>query len=189
MGLICGPSTPKRMKVSKSRARLPTPSVLGRRRRFWGPPFPRRAEIPRKTKESAATQVLGTWQWAAYLHDEAVRKGKQPLLINLDESPMPLVYPNARGNVVRPRSLHPHLREPRRPATRNEQRIHFTFVAVICNIQAIQDILPQIIVVPKRALGELDWDTIDAELPNNVYLVRQPSMWVNTALHRTIGFA
>ena len=41
MGLICGPSTPSRMKVSKSRARVPTPSVLGRQRRFWGPPFPK----------------------------------------------------------------------------------------------------------------------------------------------------
>ena len=132
-------------------------------------------------------KVLKTWQWAAYLHDEIGYSSlKTPLLINIDESPMPLVYANAEGNILRRGNPRNALREPRRPATRNEQRIHFTLVAMICNIPWIQDVLPQILVIPERALPIAEWRIIAAELPENVYLLRQRSMWVSSTLHKTI---
>ena len=129
---------------------------------------------------------MGTWQWAAYTHDEVLKQHKLPLLINIDESPMPLVYANATGNIVRLGNQRNTYREPRRGATRNEQRIHFTYVAMICNVQWIQQFLPQILIIPERALPINEWRTIFAELPENVYLLRQGSMWVSSKLHKKI---
>ena len=99
---------------------------------------------------------------------------------------MPLVYGGVIGNVVKGQSVRNGRREPRRPATRNEQRIHFTFIGMICNILWIQSILPQVLVVPERILGLLDWRTLMNELPLNIYIVRQGSMWVNTDLYAKV---
>ena len=108
-------------------------------------------------------QVLGTWHWAACMTDQCAVLGKVPLRIDIDESPMPKVYPGAVGNICK---HHGHnMREPRRPATRGEQRMHLTYVAMICDIPWIQDILPQLLVVPERFLPVQMWRTIDSELP------------------------
>ena len=131
-------------------------------------------------------KVLGTWQWAAYAHDAIIDQHKIPLLINIDESPMPLAHSNATGNIVRWANSRNNRREPRRAATRNEQRIHFTYIAMICNIPWIQEFSPQILVVPERVLPIHEWRVIAAELPENVYLLRQPSMWVTSKLHSTV---
>ena len=130
---------------------------------------------------------MATWQCARYCHDEILREEKHPLLINIDESPMPLVYANAMGNILR--GLGPHAdrcKEPRRGASRQEQRVHYTFVAMICNNHEIQKLLPQVIIVPQRILPIAAWTAIDNELPENVYLARQPSMWVNATLYAKI---
>ena len=142
---------------------------------------------PKRCGGPNPSQVLATWQWAGYTYDSVLEEGKIPLLINIDESPMPLVYPNTNGNVVRRDSAdRNNLREPRRAATRNEQRIHFTYIAMITNISWIQDHLPQVLVVTERALPMQEWRIIAAELPDNVYLLRQPSMWVSSKLHATV---
>ena len=163
----------------------------------WGPFFPCRPQERARINANfghVATQnkrvakrfpkELATWQWARYCHDECLREGKHPLLINIDESPMPLVYANAMGHIVR--GLGPHAdrcKEPRRAASRHEQRVHYTFVAMICNNTEIQKLLPQVIIVPERVLPIAAWRAIDNELPENVYLVRQPSMWVTATLY------
>ena len=51
---------------------------------------------------------------------ECAREGKVPLRINIDESPMPIVY-DAVGNIAK--DLGSGSAGPRRPATRSERRI------------------------------------------------------------------
>ena len=128
-------------------------------------------------------QVLGTWRWAAYMADECALRGISPLRINIDESPMPIVYPAAKGNIVKDKGT---FREARRGATRTEQRVHLTFVAMICDVPWVQNLLPQILVVPQRCLPIDVWRSILTELPRNVYLLRNASMWLNTSIFRTI---
>ena len=130
--------------------------------------------------------MLATWQWAAYTYDRTQSSGKEPLLINLDESPMPLVYEGVIGNVLKGQNAAHNAREPRRLATRTEQRTHFTMIAMICNISWIQSILPQVLVVPERILNLANWRTLLNELPSSVYIVRQSSMWVNTTLYTKV---
>ena len=129
---------------------------------------------------------MATWQWAAYTYDRSHSSGKEALLINLDESPMPLVYEGVIGNVLKNQDAAHNSREPRRPATRTEQRTHFTLIAMICNVSWIQSILPQVWVVPERILSRSNWATLLGELPQNVYIVRQSSMWVNTRLYTKV---
>ena len=145
-------------------------------------------KCPRRLKKAFQTcaQVLATWQWSNYLHDEIIKQHKTPLLINIDESPMPLVYGTSVGNLLR-RRRHSHpIPEVRRFATRQEQRMHFTYVAMICNIAWIQPLLPQILIIPERILPLKEWRDITEDLPNNVYLIRQKSMWVTATLYATI---
>ena len=123
--------------------------------------------------------MFGTWQWAANTHDEVVREEKIFLLINIDERPMPLVHANAFGNIVRIGNITNIFSMARRPATRNEELLLFTYVAMICNIPWIQKYLPQVLIVPKRGLPMTEWRTICSDLPENVYILRQGSMWVS----------
>lgn len=123
-----------------------------------------------------------TWQWAAYLNDEVRANSKIPLLINIDESPMPLMYGDAVGNIERRTKKRNADREPRRAATRNDTRVHYTFIAMICNIPWIQELLPQILIVPARALPESSWLTVASRLPQNVYLLRNNTMWVSSKI-------
>ena len=99
---------------------------------------------------------------------------------------MPLVYEGVIGNVLKNQNTAHNAREPRRPATRTEQRSHFTLIAMVCNVSWIQTILPQVLVVPERMLGLSNWQTLLTELPQSVYIVRQSSMWVNTALYTKV---
>ena len=45
-------------------------------------------------------QATGMWSWSQWLLDKAKASGKVPLLMNLDETSVPLEFTHARGNVV-----------------------------------------------------------------------------------------
>ena len=139
------------------------------------------------TKNDLA-EAQNYWSWAHYLTWAAKRMGKIPLIINLDESPMPLVYDNALGNVVRKR---PHFlsapdRQPRRNVTRQDTRVHYTYVAAVCNIPWIQNLLPQVLIVPERCMGHAEHSQLLSELPHTVYVLRRRSMWSNQTIHGQI---
>ena len=118
---------------------------------------------------TGSPKVLATFQWAAYLTDEAYAEGKVPLRINIDESPIPLAHKSAKGNIVRCGTRRNKHREPRRELKRPDYRTHFTHVAFICDQRDIQPLLPQILVVPERALPITEWRIIARELPENVF--------------------
>ena len=113
------------------------------------------------------------------MQDECRRANKIPLRINIDESPMPIVY-DAVGNIAK--DLGSGNAGPRRPARRVERRVHLTLVAMICDVPWIQKLLPQVLVVPERILTLKNWQKINEELPQNVYLLRNKSMWLNTKI-------
>ena len=45
-------------------------------------------------------QAYGMWSWSQWLLDKAKASGKIPLLMNLDETSVPLEFTHSRGNVV-----------------------------------------------------------------------------------------
>ena len=64
---------------------------------------------------------------------EAIRAGKELLLLNLDETPIPLTFPHTRGNAMRLDPAQAWLRAARQRSARAEQRLFFTHVGLICN--------------------------------------------------------
>ena len=107
---------------------------------------------------------------------------KQPLYINLDESPIPVCFTHQRGNVLRT----PRRRAPRQPATRADSRLYFTLVAIICTDSELQPLLPQVMIVGANVLRKQDEVFVRAALPENVYVLRRQSGWNNARVQTEI---
>ena len=75
------------------------------------------------------------------------------------------------------------LRAPRQRSARAEQRTLSTHVGLICNGPAVQPLLPQVIVVSASLMTNAALATIQAELPDNVFVKRVSRGWNNTREH------
>ena len=95
---------------------------------------------------------------------------------------MRLLPGDVRGNVVRD----PHHRRPIprlvRNASRGMARAAFTFTAVVCNDAAVQENLPQLMVLSKKLLRKRELQLLEETLPRNVYVVAADSAWMTTHL-------
>ena len=126
------------------------------------------------------------WQWSQHLHRQCLLQGKEPLLINLDETSVPVVFTGGKGNIVAVRGKHAWRTMPRQRLGRAHVRMFFTHVGIICNKPLIQPLLPQVIFVGAHTITLAEWRDLTANLPNNVYVKRMPKGWNNTQQHRII---
>ena len=46
------------------------------------------------------SQAVLTWSWCQWLCQKARAAGKVPLMLNLDETAVPLEYTHTRGNII-----------------------------------------------------------------------------------------
>ena len=130
-----------------------------------------------------ASQASACWQWYNWLSASAAAAGKQELLLNLDETSVPLICTHGGGNVMQLSVTKEWSRRPKQFASKSEQRSNFTHVGLICNDTHIQSLLPQVLFVADHLLNNTVFATIQAELPNNVYVKRMPKGWNNTEQH------
>ena len=79
--------------------------------------------------------------------DKARESGKGLLLLNRDETSIPVSFTHSQGDVMLSDPTKSWHRPPRREATRADKRSHFTHVCLVCNDVAIQPKLPQVIFV------------------------------------------
>ena len=118
------------------------------------------------------------WQWSQHLHRQARHLGKVPLLLNLDETSVPIVFTHAQGNVMVDKGPSAWRSLPNQPCGRSSMRMFFTHVAIICTDLAIQPLLPQVLFVGRNVTvkaGALsDW--IDA-LGTRAYRLRPKKAW------------
>jgi hypothetical protein len=119
-------------------------------------------------------------QCAASITDEARASGKIPLIINMDESPIPMCQVRARGNIVRQGKNSKH-QPPRQKATRAMTRQYCTLAAFICNIAAVQRLLPQIIIADKHIVTFDVWHDIMEHITDPTYFIVESSAW-NTSV-------
>ena len=131
-------------------------------------------------------QATGMWSWSQWLLDKAKASGKVPLLMNLDETSVPLEFTHARGNVVNTIFGRKIKDLPKQKASRTAIRCFFTHVAIICNDSAIQPLLPQVLFIAANHLPWQLWSAIQASLPKNVFVRRQKSGWSNMEQHQII---
>ena len=112
--------------------------------------------------------------------------GKTPLLLNLDETAVPLEFTHVRGNLIH-RSGGQKIKDlPKQKASRSAVRCFFTHVAIICDDPALQPLLPQVLFFSSRHLSWQVWSELQASLPPNVFLRRQVSGWSNTEQHKVV---
>ena len=123
------------------------------------------------------------WQWSRYLCLQATADGKRPLLLNLDETAVPVVFTGQKGTVMVKNGAQDWRSLPRQQATKAELRMYFTHVAIICNEPHIQPLLPQVIFVGASVITLADLHRLQATLPNNVFLKRMPKGWNNSHQH------
>ena len=131
-------------------------------------------------------QALVSWQWSQHLHRQARQQGNVPLLLNLDETSVPVVFTHAKGNMMVCRGLAAWRTLPNQRCARSTMRMFFTHVGIICNDPAIQPLLPQVIFVGAHSITQAQGTAVTSDLPSNVYVKRMPKRWNNAAQHRVI---
>jgi hypothetical protein len=125
------------------------------------------------------------WQRCKHLCVKAIAQGKQPLLINLDETPVTVINERASGNLLR-KDADPTRNQVRLWASQRDRRLHFTHVGVICNVPRFQKLLPQVIFVPEQHCSWSLFNELGSELPENVYIKRMMKGWANAQQHAII---
>ena len=109
-----------------------------------------------------------------------------PLLLNLDETAVPLEFTHSRGNIITRLGGKKIKDMPKQLANRSAVRCFFTHVAIICDDPAVQPLLPQVLFFAGRHLSWKNWTELQEALPRNVFLRRQVSGWSNTDQHKII---
>ena len=125
------------------------------------------------------------WQWSRYLCKQAAARGKTPLFLNLDETSVPVVFSGNKGTVM-VRGGRAAWVPPRLSASAAETRMHFTHVAIVCDVPEIQPLLPQVLFVAAASLNSAEMASLADQLPNNVFVKRLPSGWNNSVQHKII---
>ena len=121
-----------------------------------------------------------------YLLAAATAAGKRPLLLNLDETSVPLTFTHSKGNIMLLDDVKKWKDNAYQRSSRHEIRSFFTHVGLICDDVAIQPLLPQVIFVSTNLLTNAEFAIIPAELPFNVYVKRMKRGWNNKQEHCVI---
>ena len=157
-------------------------SLLGRRTFSHSNPL----HLNDRHRPPPSPQAQLTWSWSQWLCSRAVADGKIPLLLNLDETAVPLEFTFGRGNIIYKERRKKIKNLPKQRANKSAIRCFFTHVAIICNVPEVQLRLPQVLFFSKRHLSWKVYREVEAMLPSNVLVFRQSSGWSNTAEHKKI---
>ena len=108
--------------------------------------------------------------------------GRPPIHINYDETNVRLHLPTGKGHLVI--TAHKRKQEPRsltRNVTRGETRASATHLLSISDDPAVQEVLPQFIILNKHLVSEAVFAEIRASLPPNMYALREAKGWANSS--------
>ena len=108
------------------------------------------------------------------------------MLLNLDETAVPLEFTHTRGNIIVREDGRRIKNLPKQLANRSALRCFFTHVGIICDDPAVQVVLPQVMFFASQHLSWKNWTDIQAVLPKNVFVRRQVSGWSNTEQHKVV---
>ena len=104
-----------------------------------------------------------------------------PLRINMDETSIVLNRDGQKGVVSKGLAKDVVLINKK-----SKKQGSLTLVALVCDDNSVQPLLPQLIIGNEHVLRVLDLKKLEPTLPQNVMLVRAKSNWVTTAILRVI---
>ena len=110
--------------------------------------------------------------------------------MNLDETGIPMFMGDSVGNIQRliasATSTEPGNKPPTQSATRSQLRGQATHVALICDNEEVQRLLPQVVVGDHSLLTVTTRTRILEDVPSNVTLLRLKSRWMDAPLMQGI---
>ena len=122
------------------------------------------------------------WRWANKVHQVA-STSKTPLWINMDETTMYFAYASMKGTV-----LTPAIAKQYSSAATHENisladtHSRVTWCAFLCNVHAVQTLLPQIILASKKNVSGRLYTYTMQNKPPNIHLWIEDSAWMNLSL-------
>ena len=137
-----------------------------------GPKNPRPA--PQK-RAPPARKARASWQWMNLLESLC------PVHINMDETSLRVAEDGHVGYVRRPPDMPPAaFRSLQYIAPLGQRRTVFSYLAVVCDDEEVQRILPQVIIGNERTLSVRDQRALSAGLAGSpLQLWRKKSAWCN----------
>ena len=127
-------------------------------------------------------QAIGIWRWSNFLHSQ-LGAGKKALHVNMDETGIRMHQVAGKGMLVSAAVL-----EKRKAASLTQDvsramlRGSSTHVTMICDDVEAQKLLPQILIVNKHMVTEQQQQTLSANMPRNVLLLRRHTAWMTSDL-------
>ena len=110
---------------------------------------------------------------------ECLPRGKRRICINMDETSVKLRPPPSRGLLVA--GARERLRgraSLSASGTKGELRCNLTQLVFICDDDDVQQALPTILLISKKAFSDATFHRMQASLPPHIHLWRQPRAWV-----------
>ena len=112
-----------------------------------------------------------------------VPDGKEPLLVNMDETSIRLHQSHGEGHLVHIAAVQKQSsRSLVQDVSRQALRGSLTLVAFICNDPSAQSALPQVLIVSRALMTERVAQQVSATLPPNVLLWRCAKAWVTSVV-------
>ena len=118
------------------------------------------------------------WKWSNYLHTN-VPVTKQPLHINIDETSVKVEMDVRHGHVSGDAKKLEKGNSLRRRMSKSRQRTAYSYVAVLCDVEEVQRVLPQFIVVNGKQCTKAVYNALQERRPENIVLWRRSSAWLN----------
>ena len=119
-----------------------------------------------------AREALASWQW--YNHVEAsTDKDKKTVRFNLDETAVCVYQDDRKGHI-----LVEKCNEVPKKVQKGVKRTYMTLVTIVCDDPEVQPFLPQLLIGNEATLKVRELDALKALLPDNVFLWRRKSAWV-----------
>ena len=119
-----------------------------------------------------AFKATASWQW--YNHVEAsTDRDKRLVRFNLDETAVCVYQDDRKGHILVEKSS-----EVPKKVTKGVKRTYLTLVTIVCDDPEIQPFLPQFLIGNEATLKVGELCALQAPLPDNVFLWRRKSAWV-----------
>ena len=104
------------------------------------------------------------WQWNNWLRAEARAEDRRCVMMNLDESPVPVIFQQQNGTIV-PQCLGSAWRErPKENVSRKDRRTFLTLLTIVCDDHKIQSILQQLLIVGEDLATLDEFDALQQEM-------------------------
>lgn len=139
---------------------------------------------PTHTHTNYRSEAGSAWQLFNFAEQEATRRGRRLLRVNLDETAVCLHPGRGKGNIFVTKSQ--ARAGVRQRVPKWKRRCYMTHIGIICDDPSLQAVLPQFIVANERTFQARRLPTLARASPRNVTLIRQKSAWSNAALMRRV---